>query len=193
MLPHGFAGRVFGWLMERLAAGNYRWVIRQLRAVKPRRYLEVGYGTGRLAEMVAQTFTPSRIAGVDPSDLMFRTATKKLRRYRKKIAVELVLGDANVLPDGPFDAIVASHTFQFWDDPTATLVRLHSLLAPGGRLVFVIRRHISSGVIDWIPNPITRSGNELDGLSAALSEAGFRVVVDEKLKSGSQGVVAAAK
>lgn len=192
MLPSGFRGRIFGWLMERLAAGNYRWVIAQLRPILPKRYLEIGFGTGRLAEMVAKTFQPQRIAGVDPSELMLRTAARKLRRFRTNLTLDLALGDANALPNGPFDAIVASHTFQFWSDPTATLARLGGLLAPGGRLVFVIRRHISSGVWDWIPNPITRSGDELGGLQAALAQAGFRVVIDETLKSGSQGIVAVA-
>lgn len=190
MLPSGFAGRIFGWLMERLAAGNYRWVIAQLKPIKPKTYLEIGFGTGRLAQWVAQRFKPTRIVGVDPSQLMFETANKKLNRFRKRIAIDLKLGNANTLPDGPFDAIVASHTFQFWSDPHATLARLHQLLAPNGRLVFVIRRHISKDVYAWLPNPISKSGDELGGLSDALSAAGFRIIMDRKLRSGSQGIVA---
>lgn len=190
MLPSGLTGRIFGWLMERLAAGNYRWVIRQLRAVPPKTYLEIGFGTGRLAQLVAETFRPSRIAGIDPSELMLRTAKKKLKRFKKSIAIDLELGDANMLPDGPFDAIVASHSFQFWSTPETTLARIHALLAPAGRFVMVIRRDKSRQVMEWLPNPISKSGDELAGLRAALAHAGFRVLTDEKLPSASQGIVA---
>jgi ubiquinone/menaquinone biosynthesis C-methylase UbiE len=190
MLPHGFAGRVFGWLMERLAAGNYRWVIAQLMPQPPQTYLEIGFGTGRLAEMVARAFNLVRIAGVDPSELMLKTASRKLKRFRKKVALDIKLGDANDLPEGPFDAIVASHTFQFWSNPQATLERIHKILSANGRLIFVIRRHISKEVFAWLPNPISRGVDELAGLRAALADAGFRIVADTKLKSGSQGVVA---
>lgn len=191
MLPRGFMGRVFGWLMERLAAGNYRWAIAQLQPVQPRSYLEIGFGTGRLAEMVVRTFKPVRLAGVDPSDLMLATALKRLQRFASGTRIEIGPGDANALPDGPFDAIVASHTFQFWSDPVATLSRIHDLLGPNGRLVFVIRSDKSRQAMDWLPNPISRSGDELGGLRNALAAAGFRLLADENLPSGSQGMVAA--
>lgn len=194
MRPAGFAGRVFGHVMEWLAAPNYHWVVRQLLPIKPRSYLEIGFGTGRLAQLVAERFLPARIYGVDPSILMLRTALAKLKRYDGKTALHLRLGDDMLLkdwPEGPFDAIVATHSWQFWSNPVATLLRVRSLLAPGGRFVMVIRTHISDDVSKWIPNPITMSGDELKGLRAALATAGFAILVDEKLKTGSQGIVAA--
>ena len=194
MRPAGLGGRIFGHLMEWLAAPNYHWVIRQLGPGKPRSYLEVGFGTGRLMQLAAERFLPQRLYGVDPSNLMLRTALKKLQRFDGKTQLHLRLGDDELLknwPEGPFDAIVASHSFQFWRNPVATLLRIRSLLSPQGRFVLVIRRHISSEVITWIPNPITQSGDELGGLRAALAAAGFQILIDEKLKSGSQGLVMA--
>lgn len=194
MRPAGFAGRIFGHVMQWLAAPNYHWVVRQLLPVRPKSYLEIGFGTGRLAELVTERFAPQRLYGVDPSVLMLRTALKKLGRYDGKAALHLRLGDDSLLknwPNGPFDAIVASHSWQFWTNPVATLLRVRSLLAPQGRFVLVVRSHISRDVSKWIPNPITMSGDELNGLRAALKTAGFRIVTDEKLSSGSQGIVAA--
>jgi SAM-dependent methyltransferase len=193
MRPAGFGGRVFGLLMEWLAAPNYRWVIRQLEPVKPSTYLEIGFGTGRMAELVAERFPLSRISGVDPSELMLKTATRRLRRF-KKITLDLRLGDDGLLatwPEGPFDAIAASHSWQFWSDAEPTLKRIRALLSPNGRFVMVIRRHISKEVIDWIPNAVTKSGDELGGLRAMLKASGFRILVDEKLTTGSHGIVAA--
>jgi len=192
MRPSGFAGRFFGFVMERLAAPNYRWVIDMLAPSKPRSYLEIGFGTGRLAELVAQKLKPVRIAGVDPSRLMFDRATRRMKRYRRNCEVDLRFGDDTALdwPPESFDAIVASHTFQFWSDPLATFGKVRALLTPEGRFVLVIRSHISENVRAWIPNPITRAGNELEGLRAALSRSGFRIVRDERLRTGSQGIVA---
>ncbi len=36
---------------------------------------------------------------------MVETAQKRLKRYRKKIALDIARGDDTALPDGPFDAI----------------------------------------------------------------------------------------
>ena len=192
MRPHGVVGRVFGFLMERLSAPNYRWVMAQLAALKPKRYLEIGFGTGELARLVAQKLKPERLAGVDPSELMVAFATKKLRRFAKQTAIDLRLGDDTMLADfaRPFEAIVATHSFQFWRDPDATLGSIHALLPPDGLFVLVLRKHISGDVMTWIPNPITRSGDELGGARQALAAAGFHIVIDEKLKTGSHGIVA---
>jgi SAM-dependent methyltransferase len=194
MRPSGIAGRIFGHLMEWLSSPNYHWVIEQLRPVKPQSYLEIGFGTGRLAQLAAERFLPARIYGVDPSPLMLRTALKKLGRYDGRTALHLRLGDDTLIrqwPEGPFDAIVAAHSWQFWSNPVATLMRIRSLLAPDGRFVLVARSHISDDVSKWIPNPITMGGKELDGLREALKAAGFVILRDEKLSTGSQGIVAA--
>jgi hypothetical protein len=62
ILPRGFAGRIFGFLMERFAASNYDWTIDQLRTIEPRTYLEIGFGTGKLAELVAGELKPTCLA-----------------------------------------------------------------------------------------------------------------------------------
>ncbi|MBL6852490.1 MAG: class I SAM-dependent methyltransferase [Alphaproteobacteria bacterium] len=193
MRPSGFGGRIFGVAMEMLSASNYRWVVKQLEPTAPRTYLEIGFGTGKQAQLVAARFHPAHIFGVDPSELMLATARKQLARFSPATAVDMRLGDDTLLgqwPPAPIDAIVASHSWQFWADPVTTLARIRALLAPAGRFVMVIRSHISEGVQKWIPNPITKAGNELEGLRAALATAGFRIIVDEKLRTGSQGIVA---
>jgi len=193
MRPHGFAGRIFGVVMQWLSAPNYRWVMAQLRPTKPKAYLEIGFGTGKLAEMVAKKLRPQRLVGIDPSELMVATARKKLRRFARKLALDLRHGDDGLLAtlDGPFDAVVATHSFQFWSDPATSLARIHALLSPDGRLVLVLRRHISGNVMRVVPNPISKSGDERGGTRQALGDAGFRIVADETLKTGSYGLVAA--
>lgn len=192
MRPHGFAGRIFGVVMERLSEPNYRWVLRQLVPNKPNSYLEIGFGTGRLAEMVAKELQPRRIVGVDPSALMLKTAQRRLRRFVGTTDIALTPGDDAMLASlaGAFDAIVATHSFQFWSAPDTTLARIREILAPSGLFVLVLRRHISSTVTPWIANPISSSGDELGGTRKALAAAGLRIVTDETLRTGSHGIVA---
>ena len=192
MRPHGFVGRIFGIVMEWLSAPDYRWVVAQIRPVKAKVYLEIGFGTGKLMALVAQKLRPQRLVGIDPAQLMVSTAQKKLKRRQRKLAVELHHGDDTLLATlaGPFDAVVAVHSFQFWSDPVTTLARIHALLSPKGRLVLVLRKHITDKVAAFIPNPITKAGDERAGTRRALETAGFRIVADETLKTGSFGLVA---
>lgn len=192
MRPHGFVGRIFGVVMEWLSAPNYRWVVAQLAPIEPQSYLEIGFGTGQLMRLAARKLEPRRIAGVDPSPLMVATARRKLRGFGRKIDIALQEGDDRALAhlDGPFDAVVASHSFQFWSDPAATLARIRALLSPKGRLVLVLRKHISGNVMAWIANLITKTGDERGGTRAALARAGLRLIADETLKTGSYGLVA---
>src|SRR5690242_15590062 len=174
MRPSGFGGRIFGVAMELLSASNYRWVVKQLEPVAPRIYLEIGFGTGKQAQLVASRFRPAHIYGVDPSELMLATARKHLARFSPATSIDLRLGDDALLatwPPGPIDAVAASHSWQFWADPTTTLARIRALLAPTGRFVMVIRRDKSRAVMDWLPNAISKGHDELAGLRAALTAA----------------------
>jgi SAM-dependent methyltransferase len=186
--PQGRIGKIFGWLMGRLNAPAYRWTVQQLRAVKPKSYLEIGFGTGHLEKMVAQKLKPVKIAGVDPSPLMVQTAQKRLRRFRRKIQLDLKEGDDTRLPkDGPYDAITALHSFQFWTHPATTLAEIRSLLAPGGKFVMVLRLH---GKRSKAPNPLSRGGDEVSQACKALQDAGFTIHGMRGIGRSSHGIVA---
>ncbi|HEY1632178.1 MAG TPA: class I SAM-dependent methyltransferase [Rhizomicrobium sp.] len=186
MRPHGRVGRIFGWLMGRLNKPAYRWTLAQIG--KPRSVLEIGFGTGHLLKMIARQRKPARIVGVDPSELMVETAAKRLKPFRKKIEIDLKRGDDTALPaQGPFDAIAALHSFQFWEHPGTTLAHIHALLAPEGRFVMVLRVH-PRGRKD-IPNPLSRTGNEVGQAIAAAQQAGFTLHSMEGLSKTSQGLV----
>ncbi len=182
-------GRVFGWLMAKLNGGAYRWSVDQLKDANPKSFLEIGFGTGHLLKLACRTLKLERAAGVDPSELMVETATKRLKRYRRKIALDVARGDDTALPDGPFDAIAALHSFQFWADPDAALNRVRDRLTPGGRLVLVLRTH-GRKAPKWLPNPLSRSGNEIAAACEALERAGLAVTGLQGIAKGSQGIVA---
>jgi SAM-dependent methyltransferase len=186
--PSGFTGRIFGWLMTSLNKKAYRWAVEQLKPASPASYLEIGFGTGAQIELAIRKLSVKKAAGVDPSPLMLETAEKRLKRYRKKTEIDLKLGDDNSLPAGPFDAIAAMHSFQFWRNPDATLAHIRSMLAPKGRFVVALRRLGRSARRD-VPNPLSRMPDEISTACAAFEKAGFTILAIQPISKSSHGIV----
>ena len=101
------------------------------------RVLEIGFGTGLMVEQVASRLDSGGMTGVDFSDTMVAKARRRNRRHIKAGRVTLHAGDFMEvdLEPGSFDCIFSVNTLYFWPDPRGAMVRLSSLLAPGGRLI----------------------------------------------------------
>ena len=96
-----------------------------------RRWLDVGCGTGALAETILARCAPASVAGVDPSDGFLATA-----RARLPATVALHHAPAQALPlaDASVDATVASLVLNFVPDSAAALREMARVTAPGGRV-----------------------------------------------------------
>jgi len=162
--------------MERLNAGAYRQALVALRAGGARSYLEIGFGTGRFLEMLLEASPDCRVAGVDPTPTMVEVARNRRAIRAAGERADLRLGsDADLpWPDRNFDAAVALHSFQFWPDPERSLRDITRVLRRPGRLVLVLRDH-SHRAPAWLPNPISRSGRELEGAVQLLRDSGLSV------------------
>lgn len=190
MRPHGLAGRIFGVLMERTNRPAYERAASLIDLSSEGRFLEIGFGTGMLAEMMASRATAGLVAGVDPSPLMVETARRRL--HHMGVRHELIEGTAENLPwpDASFDAAAALHSFQFWPDPVAALTEIRRVLRPGGRLILILRDH-GRRQVDWLPNPWSRTPNEIEDALTLLARTGFsagRVRPD----AGTSAVIVAA-
>ena len=190
MEPSGVTGRLFACLMERMNEKAYRWVTDRLDNSAPRRLHEIGFGTGRFLELAATRLPVTRATGVDPSELMVARARKRLARRHPSLQVDLRQGtDASDFWAGePIDACVALHSFQFWQNPDQTLRRLRDRLHQKGLLVLVLRRH-GRNPPAWLPNPVSRSAEEIPETRRLLEKTGFSLVTDEALDSASWGLV----
>ncbi len=188
MRPSGMKGKIFGWLMGRRNQPVYLWAVEQLRPIGPRSIVEIGFGTGHFLTLAKDALKPARIAGVDPSELMVETAQKRLACFRKTVAIDLKKSDDTDLPkDGPFDAVVALHSFQFWTDPVATLAEIRELLAPQGRFVIVLRLRNKRSEI---ANPLCRRGkDEVSRACTAFEKAGFVILGMGGISKTSHGIV----
>lgn len=193
MRPHGFAGRVGGWLMDRFNARAQDFALRRLDIQRTDSVIEIGFGTGRLMRKLAKKARQGFIGGIDPSELMLRTAERRTRRFRRKGRVELKLGEAAALPwpDARFDKAAALDCFQFWNDPIHDVAEVRRVLKPGGLLLLILRRHRRAGP-QWLPNPISRSGQEIAGTIELLAASGF---ADTRIEGriGSSAILTARK
>lgn len=104
------------------------------------RLLDVGTGTGRIAELFAAR--ASHLTGLDKSPEMLRLARTRLQHLPAG-HVSLVQGDFAQLPfadagiDGGFDTVLFHQVLHYALAPQAVLAEAARVTAPGGRVVIV--------------------------------------------------------
>lgn len=104
------------------------------------RLLDVGTGTGRIAELFADR--AAHLTGLDKSPEMLRLARTRLQHLPAG-HVTLVQGDFAQLPfpdasiDGGFDTVLFHQVLHYALAPQAVLAEAARVTAPGGRIVIV--------------------------------------------------------
>jgi ubiquinone/menaquinone biosynthesis C-methylase UbiE len=187
MRPSGFVGRIFGLLMDYSNAGTFRAARQRLALKRGENVVEIGFGTGKLASLLAADVGQAQVAGADPSPLMVATAR------RRNPGSDLREGDASRLPwpDAQFDAAVALHCWQFWHDPAHCLAEIRRVMKPNARLVMILRDHSKAQAkLGWLPNPLSRAGDETENLLGAVMAAGFHDVRRDGRVGSSDIVIA---
>jgi ubiquinone/menaquinone biosynthesis C-methylase UbiE len=188
--PAGFMGKLFGKLMEWTNVDAYRKAIEALAPLPHERFLELGFGTGRFAEMLLLASSDTFVAGLDPTPTMVQVAINRLSNIGLRDRTDLKEGTDESLPwaDDFFDAVIAIHCFQFWPDPDHSIAEISRVLHPKGRIVLVFRDH-SRRAPDWLPNPLSRSGQEVELAIQLLKKHGYAPV--EQVAAGRSRIVRA--
>jgi SAM-dependent methyltransferase len=98
-------------------------------------WLDVGCGTGALAEAVAERCAPRRLAGIDPSAGFLDYA-----RHRLGDRAELRRADAQDLPFGAaeFDRVVSGLVLNFVPDQPRAVGEIARVLRPGGEAALYV-------------------------------------------------------
>jgi SAM-dependent methyltransferase len=123
-------------LTRRLRPGLFRR--RQLAAdtvaaYSAPRVLDVGCGSGRIAEFALQAGA-AHYLGIDFSEPMIELARTRLERFGKR--AELIVDDFLLAPiDGSFEVVLALGLFDYLPEPQRFARRMFELCAPGGCLV----------------------------------------------------------
>lgn len=100
------------------------------------RVLDIGTGTGRMAELFAEK--ADHIVALDKSLAMLRVARAKLQHLPTE-RVELVQGDFTSLPFAAarFDTVLFHQVLHFADSPAAALAEAARVTRSGGRIAIV--------------------------------------------------------
>ncbi|MBV8923893.1 MAG: methyltransferase domain-containing protein [Bradyrhizobium sp.] len=95
--------------------------------------LDIGAGTGRLAEFAAGLVGPSgRVIGIDP--LEYRIAIARLRQSATLSFETGRAEDLSRFDDGAFDAVYLNSVLHWIEDKGQALKEIQRVLKPGGRL-----------------------------------------------------------
>ena len=100
----------------------------------PRRVLDVGCGTGYLLRLLTVRCPhATELAGIDPAPSMIEAAEQAADDRRLRFTV----GAAERLPypDGVFDLVASTTSFDHWADQRAGLGECARVLVPGGHLL----------------------------------------------------------
>ncbi len=98
--------------------------------------LDIGTGTGRMAELFAED--AERIVALDKNLEMLRVARAKLQHLPAS-QIELVQGDFADLPFGAasFDTVLLHQVLHFAQDPALPLAEAARVIRPGGRIAII--------------------------------------------------------
>lgn len=110
-----------------------RFLVSRIDASPDDTVLDVATGTAAVArELVRQT--GCSVVGLDQSEEMLAEARRRVALAGASSRIELVEGDARVLPfaDGRFDALTFTYLLRYVDDPAATIAELARVVKPGG-------------------------------------------------------------
>jgi len=172
-LPAGWAGEVVARVMAWDTRSANDFALAQLPVEPDHAVLEIGCGAGRTLAELARRAADGFVAGIDPSDVMVRLATRRLRSAIGRGRAEVRRAEAAHLPfeDARFDAALTVHVLHFWPDPLVELREIRRVLRPGGALVLGFRPD-DRGARRSLPRSVyhLRSVPEIEKL---LAEAGF--------------------
>lgn len=133
--PTGLLGYLVANMMQKRNTVTYEWMSSQINFEQTKNILEIGYGTGKLLNLIAMQHSDVRLYGIDFSKIMYQKAKKLNQTFIESNRMTLEYGDViNYASTITFDVIYFTNVIYFWNDLTIYFDKLQSLLNPNGRL-----------------------------------------------------------
>ncbi len=200
--------RSYDRIMDKLSRGRVRAAKEAVAAETPAggRVLEIGCGTGELAEMIVEK--GGTVEGFDLSPSMIEAARERIdeQGLAGKLSVRQMGVDAmDTLPAAAYDAVVSTLVLSELnpDERSYALRHARRVVGPGGRIVIadeVVPRpawgrvlHASTRVpLAALTYLVSRSGSRpIPDLAGELARAGFKVEKEERSHGDAFALVVA--
>ncbi len=162
-----------GWWQEKISKLGYPTAYRQLIGTEPPRagsaVIDIGAGTGALAEALLDRATPGQLDLLDISHTMLQTAAA---RMSKRFPVRTIRkGIGETWAHEPYDVALMAHVVEHLSDPLEALRWTRSKLRMGGKIYMVASRpHWCTAILRW------KWGHQAyhpDEMTILLRQAGF--------------------
>lgn len=152
------------------------YVYDQMHVLNGQHILELGFGNGKLMDILFAKGDEVQVSGIDFSETMVKAAAMY---HKDRIASgRLTLQCANLkeipYPNNTFDKICNINTLYFWEDPAACTQELWRVLKPEGKVYTGIRSRTSMEQM-----PFTKHGFTLyhpEDAASLFRAAGFKMV-----------------
>ncbi|OBI64023.1 class I SAM-dependent methyltransferase [Mycobacterium sp. E796] len=162
---HGWRGKLHHEITDRTAD------LAVAAIPSPGSVLDVGCGTGHLLRTLARRYPDARqLCGIDAAPQMIATASA----FDDDTRLSFAVGVAEDLdyPDGSFDLVVSTTSFDHWTDQQAGLAECARVLRPGGYLVLVDQ--FSLWLLPTLATSRRGKARTRGRATALLLRAGFR-------------------
>lgn len=181
--PQGRLGRFVGQLMAIKNAWMNRFAVETLDVQPADQILEIGFGSGRTLQWLAQRAHQGLVAGVDLSSVMVRQAARRNRKMIMAGRVEIFQGSVANLPYeyARFDKVLAVNSYQFWPNAEFNLVEIQRVLRPDGLLLLCLQMGEPNHSFPFAPG---FSREEVEEVAGLVRWVGFR---DVKITRGRTG------
>jgi len=114
---------------------NGKLLIKELQVNNGHHVLDIGSGTGRLAEYVANTVgKKGKVIGIDPAPHRIKLASTKVK---PPLSLSFEVGNGENLSQfkkESFDRVYMNAVFHWIENKSATIAEIHRILKPGGKL-----------------------------------------------------------
>ena len=140
--PTGLVGR---YLINRIFnVGNAdlnSFVLDMLELESSDRILEIGFGSGKLINQMAEITTDGVVEGIDFSEVMLKQASRVNKHHLTHGKVRLQRGECKSLPfeNGSFNKLCSVNTLYFWKDPDKYFREMFRVIRAGGVIVIGFR------------------------------------------------------
>ena len=132
--PNGFGGKISTKIMNIINQKQYKAILENINLEPNNTILDIGFGNGYLIKKLFKKNTSINVYGIEISEDMVKTATKRNKQSINNGKLKLSLENINrtLFDNNIFDKICTINTFYFWDDYGECFSEIKRILKPDG-------------------------------------------------------------